>query len=189
MSDQSDQQPEQDPHEFDHHPIFYGEPEEVKQQVAEFKARHRSIEIDIRHSISRFLDSLDLEGVKSLRHILGSTLSSEQAASFYMGMAETLLSHKFKVCTACGVSHDAELEKLLSRPDSTPPPVDESDVSMAMEYAQQLETYRLEEFTPEDAVESQLRCRDCQMVYVSLMDRMVKAPDDCEGCRHKAKWG
>lgn len=32
-------------------------------------------------------------------------------------------------------------------------------------------------------------CKGCGLFYKSLVDRMIKGPDNCHGCIEKAKWG
>jgi hypothetical protein len=51
------------------------------------------------------------------------------------------------------------------------------------------EEYNLQRCTDPIAPAGFVECKGCGLVYVSLADRMLRAPDECHGCHEKAKHG
>jgi len=68
-----------------------------------------------------------------------------------------------------------------------PVPENGAEQNAREQYAANMKLYRLE-VTAENGARI-TRCVDCGMPYASLADRMLKEPDECPGCFHKAKFG
>jgi len=113
-------------------------------------------------------------------------------------------AERMKICALDGKDHEAELKEMsgqagkpdLQKKKPTPeashlddwaePEQQSGDprVLKALEHADNMRKWNLE-YTNSGL----LVCSKCNMEYASLEDRMVKSPDNCQGCHHKAKFG
>jgi len=126
-----------------------------------------------RHHLLNFLDSLTEEQLKDLRGIMRLAHEEQDFSLYVMGVTNHVLTTTFGYCIVCNVKHEQVIEDF----DLPDPPTDETDPETLMEQ------YNL------IAVGEGFKCSKCGMTYVSLKDRMLRAPDECSGCIQTTKWG
>lgn len=142
-------------------------PPEWKEQMKKEQEK-RQMEADLSHiRINDFVSRLSLDDKKTLSGFLAACVDSDHLGLYHLGRLSVLIEQESEqvipTCPVCLASHgDAnEGHKLMLK-------------------------YKVNAINPD---EPQVRCSNCGQVYSSLKDRMIKEPDDCEGCLHKARWG
>lgn len=170
-----------------------GMPEELKEQIKAHVREHHDNHMIYRHQVVYFLQSLKEEQLSVIKDMFVALETQDNAATagFYQGLIASLLSDKFGHCIACGSKHEDELHKIVSEgtvdtDNSVPKPWPDLVTGLDTDTRKNLADYRLNIVTQDYP---KVACRDCGMIYQSLEDRMLKAPEDCIGCIQKEKWG
>lgn len=196
-------------------PFVFGPlPEEVRQRMEEQQDRRQAEIQSWHHEQDHFFSTLTREQTLTLSRILRNITNDEsgRTSAFYEGVCQSILTYRYNVCAGCGVDHaeefakelldEAPREPNLDVPDGISPDqltfddaiaadqpqliADKIDEAELADRRELMDRYNVEE---DPNLAPFLRCRGCGLTYVSLEDRMVKAPDDCHGCTHKSKWG
>lgn len=164
----------------------------------------------IKHQVQRFIHGLDEEQLESLQYMLfsfGDADSGVQIASYYQGITAQIMHFKFGHCE-CGQKHEqvedflrneaASAGNLVEMGMTVDPPVAAPDgqeyspadleADLQAEREDRIELLRTYNMREGD-VAPVVICNGCNTSYVSLMDRMLKQPDDCHHCHLKAKNG
>lgn len=181
-----------------------GFPEEAKAEIIEEHKRAIMAQDADAHQLLGFLTSLSFDDLKVLRAILRACQSGPAVAGYYEGILSIMLAQKSGRCWACDKDHDADLagivaDRHVEHQHDEPEPehqtlTDQPDGSVKVEsfdpHAVQAQAteYRVEFIGPVGP-QCPVRCLGCGLKYVSLADRMMKRPDDCHGCHHKAAHG
>jgi len=179
-------------------------PEEAKQQVIEQIAQQKMYAdqqdevqqqmIADLHSLKQFLHSLNEDQLSFMGAFLKSVRMNPEYTLYIEGLIMSRLSYEFQRCLGCGRNHDAELESVVGDGSSESYETDQSTPAgwanlvskLDSEYVANMATYRM------SLVEGKfpkVKCAKCEMVYVSLEDRMLNQPDECSGCYVKDGWG
>jgi hypothetical protein len=148
--------------------------------------------------------------------IVEGTVEDNERGAYALGKITELLDSKHGIC-GCGVDHDKEAEHLLTPKEEEAKKVDQPPITFTdhqgifhtwkngewVAEPQDLAPDSLEPFgEPREALLKQYNvldfplqfpkvicAKDCGTTWVSLTDRMKRAPDECNGCQNKAAWG
>jgi hypothetical protein len=180
--------------------FFEVNPEEVFAQVRAQRDRQHQEHEYTQTRVTNFLEGLSGEDLWCVYRLLASS------PDHWGGYLHRMLEDK-GLCMEHGEVHpdrheeDEKMEDLFRKapleaqvtddvlPEEAEPEANpESIVGMThAEYTANLKRWRVVE-DPEPSNLKQVRC-ECGLNYMSLEDRMLRSPEDCEGCVHKTKWG
>lgn len=186
-----------------------GMPEEDQEKIKKSMRDGRYHALVEQHRIAHFFDALDEEGLLALRTIVQSLTVTKSAhqSGYYIGVITQMLVHKFGYCRGCGAKHDDELAAMLkdahnesgtdnvaapsgpkqeAQGENLSAPTSWSEVPLEPEFLENLAIWGMNLVTNEYP---KVACKNCGLEYVSLEDRMLKTPDNCHGCHHKAAHG
>lgn len=156
---------------------FVGDPEEVHNHVHMVATARQA-------QFFRFMDELKPEDLATLIEMLYTVVLSNNGAVVagkMIGEASAIMRIKHDdACGGCGKRHDQEM-------------LEQSAEELAREREQSDPAFQasLIEYNLKVTDDGKLICAGCGMPYVSLDDRMQRAPgpEGCHGCKHKAAWG
>lgn len=161
--------------------------------VAQLDQHHAQIDAAAHRGVG-FFESLNEEQLLTMRGLLNAMAGQpESTLPYYMGVVTTHLQHRFKICPACSLKHDDELEKLVQtgRDEMSHGQADTDDE----ELEQLAKTWgvvftdsgdgRPLNLTPVTCV------NECGAGWTNLADRMLRPAGEtgCPGCIYKAKNG
>ena len=190
-------------HEFEFHQL----PEEIREAMERHQQLHQMQADDYRHSVQRFFDELDKDQLVTFRWMLRNMgMGGSQLAQYYEGQISQILYTKFNICPGCMVNHDEEVaeqlqgehQKHVAASVGTHDPKQVPAIALnedGTRYHTDTEIAQMLEYNIDDAYEEGTTnflgyiCKGCGTIYVSIEDRMLRAPDECSGCIQKAKWG
>lgn len=152
-----------------------GMPEEMKQQIEEMQERQEMANTSAKQQLSRFFQELTEDQVVALAEIFRICASVEQAIHYYEGFTRAVLATRFNKWP--GWDDEPNVDTLVAVEMDSP---SEVDVEAAMR-----------EYGLTRTEDGRLICDGCTREYISLEDRMLRAPgpDGCTGCVQKTKWG
>lgn len=160
-----------------------------------------------RHDVQRLFDELPKEHLLTLRIMLNqfTTEADSRLTSYYEGVVAATLAHRFDVCGGCGINHSDEVldETAPDEPDEdlAEVPMKAADLfgismvegglsELSVEQFKQMEEYNLDDVRDETTLKLLgFICKGCGLRYVSIEDRMLRAPDACHGCYLKSAHG
>lgn len=191
-------QPESHDHDDDSHAHFYvfnpfgGMSRE--EFVAQLDQHHAQIDAAAHRGVG-FFESLNEEQLLTLRGLLNAMAGQpESTLPYYMGVVTTHLQHRFKICPACSLKHDDELEKLVQtgkeemshgQADTDP----EELIQNAYAWGVNFLGLTLGE---KPTITTPVICANgCGATFASVPDRMLRPAGEsgCPGCIYKAKNG
>lgn len=181
-------------------------PEGLRDQITKQLDKQQMVSEALTHDVERFFAELSIDQLVTLRMIFhGITAQGDgRVAAYYEGRVAGMLAGKYDVCTGCGRNHDAEALEVLAKEhkaESEPtvlPAEDEGQGKLfdervfAPTYIENLRKYHVEPVEPQSRV---VKCMGitgngpCGMTWPSLDDRMLREPDECDGCFQKQRWG
>lgn len=186
---------------------FFPVPEEVAKALREAQD-HKEMHVqDYKHSLQRFLDSLNEDQMDTFRMILLGGIQTEGDSLHYLiGMCDQIGKAKFNFCL-CGEKHDPN-DLLGDEEDEAKSPTPEEltanhaaglgepswiesdgpDLTDHDTYVMYCEQYNV---VAGGMGNGKVFCNGCGAEYVSLEDRMLRKPgvEGCGGCQHKEKFG
>ena len=177
-------------------------PPEMQAAFSEQEAHmemHRQADL---HSVRDLLSALDKEQLQALDLVLRMA-SSKRRNAMLRGLVDGQLQFRFNICL-CGKNHDED--ELLAAParaegvaeESLPGFEEPQDADHAQavsaDAAARGRAKLLEEYNLSPGIIDGVQgfvCKGCGLYYVSLEDRMLRAPgvEGCHGCQNKAKFG
>lgn len=178
-----------------------GEPSEEQQQaMREHQAQQEMVLSYKRTAWTNLLNELNVEQLIVLRMVLEDT-DNPGTSAYLTGVVTGVIQFKHGKCPECGGEHGFDVKhKVVLRDESDPadhieikpsePLGPDTDAGRAAMEAYDLDDLR--EGTPEDPGPILgYVCRNCQMRYVSIEDRMLRppGPDGCHGCQYKSAHG
>jgi predicted Zn-ribbon and HTH transcriptional regulator len=150
---------------------------EMPDEMKEHLDRMEMASDEFQHALERIWGGLSTDDLRLVARFF-MTMAHDDEANLHAGILAGRLiqmrADRTKTCALDGKDHDAELAEMSGQP----PTADVVDENVLMKQ------YRLNRMD-----DGKLVCRDCGYGYPSLEDRMVRAPDDCPGCKNKSKWG
>lgn len=172
-------------------------PEEMREEMRKRMEEHQLQVEDYYHSVQHLFDELNKDQLHTLRWILHNVSADEtgKLASYYEGQVANMLQVKYSVCPGCGKDHTEELLEQQAAPDQpTEKPAEVVPQHTGPSLTDE-DKAKMEEYNLDDAYEAGSErfigfiCKGCGLLYPSIDDRMLKAPDECHGCQQKAMWG
>lgn len=159
---------------------------------------------DFRNAIKSLILEASLEHLVTIRGLIQAISRDDtgRTGAFFDGLVTYHLELVHKVCAKCGGNHEEDLfdhqstqEKPFSQEKwdklETAVTKVETESSDEITTEQLMIEYKVEpggEIYPPGTVICTNR-PECSYVWPSLEDRMLRAPDQCPMCTHKAKWG
>lgn len=186
----------------------FGDPEEIQAAMD----RSEMQKDEFHHTLEGIWLSLTDDQLLTLSSYFHSICHSNDGMLHLSMVAGRLLqrrAERMKVCALDGKDHEAELKEMSGQAEKPEKPVAKKPIKeriideeapladwvepvqeggdprvlKAVETAGNMVKYHLE-YKGND-----LNCSLCGYWYPSLEDRMMKSPEDCPGCHHKAKFG
>lgn len=147
------------------------------EQIAEHHETMLAKILEQRHRMFRFMTELKPEDLGTFVDMLQVAKDNDEFIPYLIGCAMTIQQLQNNRCI-CGNDHDSdaiERERLKIQSERE----EENNQAPMLAYG----LIRKED--------GRLHCRDCDLEYVSLNDRMVKPPgaSGCHGCQQKSAWG
>lgn len=186
----------------------------TEEMRAHLEQQNMAIE-SYRHDVQRLFDELSKEHMMTLRTMLNQfTMEGDsRLTSYYEGVVAATIAHRFDVCGGCGENHadvllqerdgqsgrtvrtDSPIGKALKIDGFLPAqdgdkPLSTADLGFTDEQLANMEKYNLDDVRDEVTLELLgFICKGCGLRYVSIEDRMLRAPDACHGCYLKSAHG
>jgi hypothetical protein len=158
----------------------------------------------VSHEVHAWVEGLTEDELNHLSKIVHACVSYPAWGAQMLGIIQGERRRRFGYCVVCGVNHEKEHENLIkSTPlEGTPIPgspfkVGDADAFsevlqknlLGMTYPQFLEKCAEFNVKPQGDQADPVFCRNCNMRYITLEDRMMKSVDDCDGCHQMTKTG
>ncbi len=157
----------------------------------------------VSHEVHGWIEGLDESALVNLQMIINATTNYPLWGAQMIGIIQGEKRRRFGSCVVCSVNHEQEHEDLVK---STPMPgtpipgspfkVGDADAFgkqvenlLGMPYPEFLQECAKFSVMPQGDQGDPVFCRNCNMRYITLEDRMLKAPDDCGGCHQATKTG
>jgi hypothetical protein len=172
--------------------VFGDMPEEMKQMLHEQQQQREMIITYKRTAWNNLVSQMDAESLAVFKMLIEDISQNESLAHYMIGWISAMLINEHKVCEHCGVKHDDPFDHAAAFTENRPQPnpalgPDTEEGRKAME------DYNLDDLRTEEDRETVIGfvCKGCGQRYVSIEDRMLRAPgpEGCGGCQQKAKWG
>lgn len=175
---------------MDHEFIFPpGVPEEFQEKIKSVIDHQKMTATAVKQAVARLFRELSADHLDTLALMFGLMANTPNAATFYEGFARAILAERHdrwpgwgedeKAPITVSITSDGITAEVNSNPlhDPAPAPANESD--------------KLIEYGLTREPNGRLSCTNCGVVYISLEDRMRRAPgpEGCSGCIQKSKWG
>lgn len=173
--------------------MFFIPPEDMPEEIREMFEHQQLANTSQAHEIANFVEGLKEDQLVTMRTMFAMT--GGNYAAFVNGIITKTLDVNFGVCMACSKKHGDELAEMANGGTVTPPaePVEEFPVPTDVDTAplRELRLKAMGDYNVEPAADDPegVVCKGCGLFYKSLVDRMIKGPDNCHGCIEKAKWG
>lgn len=158
--------------------FLFPSPTEVKRAQEQYQMGHQAFYHDMLDFLQKQTDE-DMVTLSSLVRL--SATNSDQLAGIIEGI---MVSRGF--CPACGKRHDESIDQILEEAE---PKVTSEVQYLPPDRQALLEEYNVTDNDDDPKVDPKVVCLGCGMEYQSLEDRMLRKPNACHGCQHKAKWG
>jgi hypothetical protein len=184
-------------------------PPEIKQHF-ERVADHNAMTAQAAHlEYEAFWESVTPDQTRFLIKMFGIAAQDGGYASYITGKLESMLKYRFDLCN-CGKPNGHQFmmdaipdpNRILAEQDEQLelPFVEEVnedlDPQMSLEEVDKihglLADYKLVMLLGDDetvSMERQVECKNCNMVFSSLRDRIIKPTEPCDGCIQMTKWG
>lgn len=175
-------------------------PEEVKEQMRAAHERHVMEHDAVAHELVRALMEMAPEHLSAVHRILAICKDDDSAVAYYIGVLSVLRATRTKTCLACGRDHDEALFALFQDESAAPEPEPAAGAGPPAQPSADSTEPVLSDADRKDLMKvynliqhpsGALLCGGCGQTYVSLEDRMLRAPgaEGCDSCQQKAKWG
>lgn len=183
-----------------------GSPEEALQKMKEMHEKHKDLSDmttqDFFHALENFMNELNDDNLKFFS-MLASRVIEQEEPRFMLAQltisAARILATRKNWCVVCMTNHDDEAAKVLTEGMQTVDPnaqgevfsqelLDEMQATM-LKYQMDCAEYGV---VPSPVPgDKRVGCINCDYVYPSLQDRMLREPGvkGCPSCIEKAKWG
>lgn len=177
------------------------EDEQQEQIHAEF---HQIMTQSVSHEVHAWIEGLSESELGNLQMIINASTNFPMWGAQMIGIIQGEKRRRFGSCIVCSANHEEEHENLVeSTPmPGTPIPGSPFKVGDADAFAQEMEKNLLgmnypdflrkcAEFNvkPQGDQGDPVFCKNCNMRYITLEDRMIKPIDDCDGCHQMTKTG
>lgn len=151
------------------------------------------------HQVHYWVESLDNDGLENLSMIIQASIGFPGWGAQMMGIIQGERRRKFNRCPVCGNDHEKEHKDLVA--EGTPIPGTNFRVGDAAAFDDQVANLSGRNFpaylrlchqygvTSNVDQDGLVYCKNCNMPYPNLDDRMLKEPDDCTGCQVFASTG
>lgn len=139
--------------------------------------------------INSAIETSNADQLKAWLELITMAVHEPHVLFYYKGIIEKMMTDRHGHCP-CGTDHAEEIAQAIhpTPPTETPEPPAAPAHPISLVGDIELLNGNLKKYRMH-IINGDLRCRDCGIKYVSMEDRMLKAPDDCHGCEVKSKWG
>lgn len=182
-----------DDNEHEHHEYFIGPGfiPMTREEYEQFIDRQQAATVAGHHALNAWLLEQSNDSLKMIDTLLLGTDAPRQIMLRGV-ISGILVSRGF--CQICDNDHDPSAEFEEMREPANEDPQQETEpqspypTMSEKEYKENCEKWNV---TPDEFNPPQIICLGCGMTYVSLEDRMRRAPgmDGCHGCQHKSAHG
>lgn len=177
---------------------------EARRKAIEEYHTHQSMHTEaISHDVFEWVDTLDHEAIGSLGLLVKAAIDSPEYGYQFLGMLRMHMKHKFNICPVCDKDHDKMYEDLAGEGEVEPgEPIpgtpfhmgdaeafDAGALNIPARPFKETQSLCAEYGVTVPIVGTQVFCLNCNQPYMSLDDRMIKRPGDCDGCFQKEKTG
>lgn len=159
----------------------------------------RMMSQSVAHGVYSWVESLERDNLKNLGMLVHAALGNPALGWQVIGMIEGELRHRFKECYVCSQDHDAEAAHMMEATKDqmigegipipgTPFHTGDADAFEGLNIPERTFVQYIAlcaKYGVTSAVEQgdEVFCKNCNMRYPDLDDRMIKEPDDCPGCQ------
>jgi hypothetical protein len=174
---------------------YFDSPEDLQRFLKDQQHRSEIAYNDTIHTFFRALQEMEpehLAAMRSMMHNLATAPTEHvgKAAAYWEGVMGQIFASREKVCPACGTDHDQELAKFVDDNHAPVRPV--TDPEQRMNLMLKYNVKPLDEADLHSAVECTGTVEGqtaCGMTWINLEDRMLRKPDECNGCQIKSAHG
>jgi hypothetical protein len=146
------------------------------------------------HEIYSMFDEIEIDYLEIIRRLLHNCAGEPQASGFWEGIILSKIAQRRKVCPACGKDHEKQAQEMLEA-ERARLAEEGGDLGSRAAVLIQMDQYHVAPVDDGDLLGSVVctgitpPVEGCGIVYQSLEDRMLRAPDYCSGCFAKAGQG
>lgn len=178
-----------------------------QKQIDEYHAHQNMHREAISHDVFEWMETLSKDGIGMLGLLVKASIDNPEYGYQLLGMLQMHQKYKFNVCPVCDKDHDKMYEDLAGEGEPGPEPktgdkIPDSPFSVGDAEAfdagalniparpfKETQSLCAEYGVTVPIVGTQVFCLKCNQPYVSLEDRMIKPPGDCDGCYQYEKTG
>lgn len=181
--------------------------EDPQTQYNQFVEHQQAMNESVSHEVHLWIDQLDDEGLDKVGSLMWAAMNFTGWGAQMLGILQATRKFKYGRCMVCGVNHDKEQQEVIDEThakmtaDGTQIPGSPFRMGDAAafeaqaqsiigrtfpEYLRLCSEYNVTSNVDQDG---QVFCKNCNMRYPSLDDRMMNAPDSCSGCHEFAGKG
>lgn len=165
---------------------------------------HQLMTQSVSHEVHAWVESLTEDQLSHLQKIVHASINFPMWGAQMLGIIQGEKRRKFNKCVVCGVDHEKEHELLIQSTPMPGTPIPDSpfkvgdadavddvvnDLIGGMPFPKFLEKCVEFGVMPRGDQTDPVFCKNCNMRYINLKDRMMKDADDCDGCHQFTKTG
>jgi hypothetical protein len=171
-----------------------GVPEEMKEHILNQRRRQKMELDDTLHQFHNMFEEMNLDHLALISALFHNLQSSPAAMGWWEGTIDATLARRRKVCPACGKNHDDEIKRLQEEEAAALDP-ESGDMSTRGDRLIQMYEYHVEAVDDDDLTGA-VFCTGvisdqgpCGRVWPNLEDRILRRPDECDGCQLRSAHG